>query len=120
MSALRRHPLITFFVLTYALTWWAVPSGGFIPAGPLLAAVIVIPLIQGLAGLRDLDSRMIRWSVGWIWYVVAIGLPLAVLLVSVALSALPPSPPTLPTGAFCIQGNKDVRTTLLPRTSLTS
>jgi hypothetical protein len=25
MSAVRRHPLITFFVLTYALTWWAVP-----------------------------------------------------------------------------------------------
>jgi membrane protease YdiL (CAAX protease family) len=86
MSAVRRHPLITFFVLTYALTWWAVPFGGFIPTGPLLAALIVIPLTQGLSGLRDLGSRMIRWRVGWYWYVVAIGLPLAVLLVAVALN----------------------------------
>ena len=86
MSAVRRHPLITFFVLTYALTWWAVPFGGFIPTGPLLAALIVIPITQGLSGLRDLGSRMIRWRVGWYWYVVAIGLPLAVLLVAVALN----------------------------------
>src|SRR5215216_6787814 len=86
MSELRRHPLITFFVLTYALTWWAVPFGGFIPTGPLLAALIVIPITQGLSGLRDLGSRMIRWRVGWYWYVVAIGLPLAVLLVAVALN----------------------------------
>src|SRR5215216_4343466 len=86
MSELRRHPLITFFVLTYALTWWAVPFGGFIPTGPLLAALIVIPITQGLSGLRDLGSRMIRWRVGWYWYVVAIGLPLAILLVAVALN----------------------------------
>src|SRR5215207_10747765 len=86
MSAIRRHPLITFFVLTYALTWWAVPFGGFIPTGPLLAALIVIPITQGLSGLRDLGSRMIRWRVGWYWYVVAIGLPLAVLQVAVALN----------------------------------
>ena len=86
MSVVRRHPLITFFVLTYALTWWAVPFGGFIPTGPLLAALIVIPITQGLSGLRDLGSRMIRWRVGWYWYVVAIGLPLAVLLVTVALN----------------------------------
>src|SRR5215204_1193401 len=86
MSAVRRHPLITFFVLTYALTWWAVAFGGFIPTGPLLAALIVIPITQGLSGLRDLGSRMIRCRVGWYWYVVAIGLPLAVLQVAVALN----------------------------------
>jgi uncharacterized protein len=86
MSVVRRHPLITFFVLTYALTWWAVPFGGFISTGPLLAALIVIPITQGLSGLRDLGSRIIRWRVGWYWYVVAIGLPLAILLVTVALN----------------------------------
>jgi len=86
MSAVRRHPLVTFFVLTYALTWWAVPFGGFIPAGPLLAALIVIPLTQGWAGLRELGSRMIHWRVRWYWYAVAIGLPLAVLLITVALN----------------------------------
>jgi len=71
--------------LAYALSWWAVPFGGFIPAGPLIAALIVIPLTHGLAGLRELGCRMIRWRVGWIWYAVAIGLPLAVHLLTVAL-----------------------------------
>jgi len=30
MSAVRRHPLITFFVLSYALAWGGVPFGSFI------------------------------------------------------------------------------------------
>jgi membrane protease YdiL (CAAX protease family) len=94
MSAVRRHPIITFFVLTYALTFlggWALYAAGvwpipFFTAGPLLAALIVIPLTQGLSGLRELGSRMIRWRVGWIWYAVAIGLPLGILLVTVGLN----------------------------------
>ena len=86
MSAIRRHPIITFFVLTYALSWWAVPFGGFIPAGPLIAALIVIPITQGLSGLKALGSRMIRWRVRWYWYALAIGLPLAVHLITVALN----------------------------------
>jgi membrane protease YdiL (CAAX protease family) len=63
---------------------WPIP---FFTGGPLLAALIVIPLTQGLSGLRELGSRMIRWRVGWIWYAVAIGLPLTVLLVTVGLNA---------------------------------
>jgi hypothetical protein len=94
MSAVRRHPIITFFILTYALTFlggWALYAAGvwpipFFTAGPLLAALIVIPLTQGWAGLRELGSRMIRWRVGWIWYAVAIGLPLGILLVTVGLN----------------------------------
>jgi uncharacterized protein len=86
MSLVKRHPIITFFVLAYALTWWPVPFGAFIPAGPLLAALIVIPITQGLSGLRELGSRMIRWRVRWYWYALALGLPLAVLLATVALN----------------------------------
>jgi len=67
ISAVRRHPLIMFFVLTYALTWWAVPFGAFIASGPLVAALGVIPLTQGWARLRELGSRMIRWRVRWYW-----------------------------------------------------
>jgi uncharacterized protein len=86
MSAMRRHPLITFFVLTYALTWWAVPFGSFIATGPLIAALIVIPITQGRAGLKELGLRMIRWRVRWYWYAMAIGLPLAVHLTTVVLN----------------------------------
>jgi len=93
MSLVRRYPLITFFVLAYAISWvglplyaagvWPIP---FLATGPLIAALIVIPITQGKAGLRKLGSRMIRWRVGWIWYVVAVGLPLAVLLLTVVLN----------------------------------
>jgi membrane protease YdiL (CAAX protease family) len=86
MSVLRRHPLITFFVLAYAFSWWPLPFGGFLPLGPLVGALIVIAVTEGRAGLRQLGSRMIRWRVGWIWYAVALGLPLAVHLITVALN----------------------------------
>ena len=92
-KVVKRHPLIWFFVLAYAISWvglplyaagvWPIP---FLATGPLIAALIVIPITQGRAGLRDLGSRMIRWRVGLKWYVVAIGLPLSVLLVTVGLN----------------------------------
>ena len=86
MSAIRRHPLVAFFVLTYLLSWWPVPFGGFIPAGPLVAALIVIPITQGLSGFKELGLRIIRWRVGWYWYALALGLPLAVHTITVALN----------------------------------
>ena len=98
----KRHPLIAFFVLTFALSWWTWPlyvvglSPSALVPSQLLAALVVISLTRGRAGLRELGSRMIRWRVRWYWYVVAIGLPLAVLLVAVALNvALGAGSPTL-------------------------
>src|SRR5829696_5479163 len=92
MSFVKRHPIITFFVLTFVLSWWTWPlyAVGLSPSpvfsGPLLAALIVIPLTQGWAGLRELGLRIIRWRVGWRWYAVALGIPLAVAAAAVALS----------------------------------
>ena len=77
MSVVRRHPLPTFFVLAYLLTWAFLPLGAFVAAGPLVAALIVTPITHGTAGLEDLGGRMIRWRVGWQWYLVALGFPLA-------------------------------------------
>jgi uncharacterized protein len=87
-SVVRRHPIITFFVLAYAISWAFLPIEAvrFLPSGPLFAALIVIPITQGWAGMRELGSRMIRWRVRWYWYVVAIGLPLAVHLVTAGLN----------------------------------
>jgi membrane protease YdiL (CAAX protease family) len=88
MSWVKRHPIVTFFVLTYAISWGFLPIEAvrFMAGGPLIAALIVIPLTQGWAGLRELGSRMIRWRVRWYWYVVAIGLPLAVVLLTAGLN----------------------------------
>lgn len=92
---IRRAPLWTFFVITFAVAWAFIPFGSFGAFSPLVAALIVIPITQGMAGLRQLGSRLIRWRVSWYWYVVAIGVPLAVLMIAapltVALGAPSPS-----------------------------
>jgi CAAX protease family protein len=96
MSLVQRHPLISFFVLAYVLAWALVPIGSFGAFGPFIAALIVIPLAQGWSGLRELGLRMIRWRVRWYWYAVAIGLPLAVVLLTAGLNvALGASAPSL-------------------------
>jgi hypothetical protein len=74
MRLVKRHPLITFFGLTYAVAWAFLPLGSFGRFAALITAFIVIPLSQGLSGLRDLGTRVIRWRVGWIWYAIALGL----------------------------------------------
>jgi hypothetical protein len=95
LGVVRRHPLVTFFALTYAIGWGLIPFWTFAAFSPLVAALIVIPVTQGVAGLKVLGLRMIRWRVRWYWYAVAIGLPLAVVAVvaglNVALGASAPS-----------------------------
>ena len=96
MSLVKRHPLITFFVLTYAIGWGLIPFWTFQAGSPFIAALIVVPLTQGLSGLKELGLRMIRWRVRWYWYVVAIALPLAVVGLTVGLNvALGASVPSL-------------------------
>ena len=83
---IKRHPLIAFFVLAYAVAWAFVPFGSFGAFGPLVAALVVVPLTQGRAGLRELGSRLVRWRVRWFWYLVALGLPLVVHFVTAGLN----------------------------------
>jgi uncharacterized protein len=87
-NSIRHHRLTTFFVLAYALSWtpWAFDAVGislgtdFFPGGPLVAALVVIAIAEGGPGFRQLGSRLIRWRVGWVWYVVALGLPVVLVL----------------------------------------
>jgi len=89
---MRRHPLIAFFVLAYALTWWTYPLLKVSPLlgipglfGPALAAMIMASVTDGRAGLRALLSRTVRWRVGLPWYAVALGLPTVLSLVTAGL-----------------------------------
>jgi uncharacterized protein len=93
----RRSPLVSFFVLTFALCWGLgallkgtevlAPDGSFI-SGILIAALTVIALTDGRAGLKDLGHRMLRWRVPPIWYAVVLGLPVVVTGATLALLLL--------------------------------
>ena len=82
LGLVRRHPLAGFVLLSYAFAWCLLPFGTFLPFGPLLAALVVVPMFRGLAGLRELGARIARWRVGWVWYLAAIAVPLLVHLVT--------------------------------------
>jgi membrane protease YdiL (CAAX protease family) len=85
-TRLKRHPLIAFFALTYAITWCPLAFGSFWAFGPLVAALIVLPITGGWTRLRELGSRMVRWRVRWYWYALAVALPLLVLALTVTLN----------------------------------
>jgi membrane protease YdiL (CAAX protease family) len=91
----KRYPIITFFVLAYALSWWGVilytinhdlpPVASF---GPFLAALVVLAITHGKAGVLGLLKRMVRWRVGPAWYAAALGLPVAITLCATVLNVL--------------------------------
>ena len=77
-NVIKRHSLLTFLVLAYALSWCAVPWAGpaLLPWGPALAAVIVLAMTEGKPGLKDLFSQVGRWRVSFKWYAVALSIPI--------------------------------------------
>jgi membrane protease YdiL (CAAX protease family) len=98
----RKHPLVAYFGLAYAITWiihipLALSAQGLLyitlPAGvhflgaygPMLAAFIVTGMTQGTPGLRDLLDRMSRWQVGISWLSIAVFSPAALFLVSAVI-----------------------------------
>ena len=97
---IKHHPIAAFFVLAYTFSWLPWVLGTLMPAsrslglypflggGPLLAALVVLPITQGRAGLRALGARMIKWRVGWQWYALALGIPLTVGLGAIALNVV--------------------------------
>src|SRR5690242_10496923 len=109
MTALRRHPLIGYFLLANGVSWLAlVLLGGWLdlPAqvvvlvftgGPTVAAVAVTAAIDGRRGLRLLLERIVLWRVARRWYAVALlGIPLVVLVATLmlpgALASFSPMP----------------------------
>jgi hypothetical protein len=86
----QRHALIFFIVLTYILSWWTVPflHGGLFPYGPSLAALLVLALTEGRAGLAAWWCRLTHWRVPWMWYVIAPGIIIAIHLLGSVINIL--------------------------------
>ena len=92
-TLIRRHPLLAYYVLTFALSWGGFvllvgPSslvntnwqaeGKFLSAvmvmlaGPSIAGLLLTGLVDGRAGYRDLFLRLRKLRVGVRWYALAI------------------------------------------------
>lgn len=108
---LNRHPLLGYSLLAYGMTWLGMavlvvvmqfdlvasgsPIAGLINQvaafGPALAALIVIALTQGHAGVGQWLRSLVQWRVGIQWYLFALlGIPLLMLLAESLIHGLRP------------------------------
>ena len=98
----RRYRVATFLLVTFTFTWgmWLGLASvgrrvaiGLEPLyllgllGPLVGALVTTGLTSGRAGLRELGGRMLRVRIGLRWWLVALGIPLAVYVACYALLA---------------------------------
>jgi membrane protease YdiL (CAAX protease family) len=86
----KRHSLLLFFVLAYALSWSAslMEPHGIFPFGPLVAALIMTALVSGKTGLKTFLGRIVHWRVGLPWYALVLGLPLLINVGAAGLNLL--------------------------------
>jgi membrane protease YdiL (CAAX protease family) len=105
---LRQHPVLTYFVLTFATSWGAAliaigGSGGMqgttpgsdprfvyaliaMLAGPSLTGILLTAILLGRTGLRAFFARVLTWRVAVKWYAVALlTAPLAMIVTFIAL-----------------------------------
>src|SRR5215207_6429428 len=111
---IKRYPLLSYFALTFAISWGAIllavglGPGGFsatpqqfqmavpyaVPAmvlGPSVAGILLTGLLDGRAGLREFRSRLLKWRVGARWYAVALlTAPILFAAVFIPLSLISP------------------------------
>jgi hypothetical protein len=76
LHVFRKHYAIwLFFPLAYLLSWFSIllpeANGGILPYGPALAALVLIPLTEGRAGLSLWWRRITNWRVSGVWYLAA-------------------------------------------------
>ena len=104
ISLVKRHPLITFFVSTYVLTWAIESPFVFLTDSvthtqglvlsilsvnvPSAVAIVLTAMVFGRGSLRKLLGRLLIWRVNPFWYLVVILGPAALTGGVVALNAI--------------------------------
>jgi membrane protease YdiL (CAAX protease family) len=111
-SILSKHPVISYFVLAFVISWGAVLAvilPGPVPAppdetrrhfpfvylamllGPSLAGLFLTVLTEGRSGLRAFFVKLASWRVSGRWYAVALlAAPIAILVTLQLLAFLSP------------------------------
>jgi uncharacterized protein len=110
---IERHPVLTYFILVYAIAWGGIlmvigPSG-LQPAatrpmqvvllvfvamllGPSLTGITLTTVLDGKDGLKELFSRWLRWRINLRWYAVALlTTPILLLVIESLLSVVSPA-----------------------------
>jgi len=109
-ATIRKHPVASYFALTFVLSWGgilAVIDGGAIPAppeearrlfvlvylamlaGPSVAGIAITAITGGMNGLVEFRARLLKWRVQPRWYAAALlTAPLALLSALALLSPL--------------------------------
>ena len=109
MTFFKKHPLLTYYILTLLISWGGVIllSGGqispepskvpFLPlyfmtvAGPFLASLILTGLYEGKNGYNEMFARLLKWRVPAKWYAVALfAAPVSVFAALFALTLISP------------------------------
>lgn len=94
--------ILAFFAFTFAWTWslWGISALLKAPAetistvlflasafGPGIAAVALMLIFEGSAGLRRWMRQCLRWRVGWRWYALAFFIPPLIMMAALAFHA---------------------------------
>jgi uncharacterized protein len=110
---IRKQPVLAYYALTFTLSWGAIllmiglkgmpvdkqQMAAVLPAaivgmllGPSVSGLLMIGIVDGRPGFRELRARLGRWRVDIHWYAVALLLaPLLIMAVLMGLSAFSPA-----------------------------
>jgi len=110
---IKTHPVLSYFILTYVISWGGVlilgaPYGMpttkeqfeklwpivFFPylLGPSISGILLTGFVYGKNGFRELLSRLLSWRVNPLWYVFSIlTIPFLAIVILFALSFISPS-----------------------------
>lgn len=103
IAFIQRGPLAAYFILAYAFAWMFAPLIAISPVygipglfAPGLAGFIVSRVMGGRAQAGEYLGKLTIWRVHVVWYLAALGLPVALTFLVAVLGRFFDADPTLP------------------------